>query len=336
MAKAARAANGAQGASPLQTELARQILARIGQEGWETGAPVRELALARSFGVSRTPVRAALGVLAELGYVQLKPGHGFVLKRKVGGGQAPLRLPRSPLDQLHDAIMADRARGALPAEVFEAELMPRYGVSRGALRRVLMQLADNGLVKRQRGHGWRFAETFESVQAVEDSYRFRMIVECAGLREPTFVADVAELGQLRAAHAEFLRGGELDPRRWFDTNSRFHETLAAWSGNRFLLQAMQRQNALRRMDEYRVFPRLTPQRIVQSSQEHIAILDAIEAGDRNWAATLLHRHLELTVRNFSKSSRYADLPQTDTGSTGTETPARASIAAAASRQRSSR
>jgi len=312
LAKAARAANGAQ-ASPLQTELARQILARIGQEGLAAGAPVRELTLARAFGVSRTPVRAALGVLAELGYVQLQPGRGFVLRRKVGGGQPPARLPRSPLDQLYDGLMADRARGTLPAEVFEAELMPRYGVSRGALRRVLMKLADDGLVKRQRGHGWRFAETFESMQAVIESYRFRLVIECAGLREPSFAADLAELRQLREAHNEFLRGGELDPRRWFDTNSRFHETVSAWSGNRFLLEAMRRQNALRRMDEYRVFPRLSQRRIVQSSQEHNAILDAIEAGDLAWAATLLHRHLDLTLRNLSRSSDYARLPQTDAG-----------------------
>ena len=55
----------AHGATALQSELARQILSHIEKEQLATGAPVRELALARTFGVSRTPVRAALGVLAR-------------------------------------------------------------------------------------------------------------------------------------------------------------------------------------------------------------------------------------------------------------------------------
>jgi DNA-binding GntR family transcriptional regulator len=335
LAKAAKARDG-NGASPLQTDLARQILARIAQDGLAAGAPVRELALARAFGVSRTPVRAALRLLQGLGHVALKPGYGFVLKRKIGGGGQEARLPRSPLDQLYDAIMADRARGELGMEVFEAELMPRYGVSRGALRRVLMKLADDGLVKRQRGHGWRFAEALDSATAVAESYRFRMIVECAGLREPTFTADREELDRLHEAHQRFLRGlGEIDPRHWFETNARFHETLAAWSGNRYLLEAMRRQNALRRLDEHTGFHRLSPRRIAQSSQEHIAILDAVAAGDLEWAATLLHRHLDLTRRGYGKPGDRPPMFQ-EVGVTGVATPARASIASAASRQRSSR
>ncbi len=291
-------------ATPLQSELAHQILSHIEKEGLSTGAPVRELALARAFGVSRTPVRAALGVLEGLGYVRRSPGRGFVLAKKLNGARrAAARLPRSPFEDLHTDLMIDRARGRIPAEVSEAELMPRYGVSRGALRRVLMKLADEGLVRRQRGHGWRFVEVLGSREAVAESYRFRMIVECAGVREPGFAADPAEVRRLRDAHMERL--GEtrhIDPRRWFETNRLFHETLAVWSGNRYLLEAVRRQNALRQFGEYATFPRLSQERIAQSTREHIAILDAIIAGDREWAATLLHRHLDLTLRIYGGPS----------------------------------
>ena len=332
------------GATPLQNELARQILAHIEKEGLPAEAPVRELVLARTFGVSRTPVRAALGVLEGLGYVRLSPGRGFVLARKLTGAKsAAARLPRSPLDELGASLLADRARGRIPADVSEAELMPRYGVSRGALRRVLMKLADDGLVRRQRGHGWRFAEALDSREAVGESYRFRLIVECAGLREATFAANPDELRRLRKAHQALLPGGRpVDPRVWIETNRAFHETLAAWSGNRYLLQAVSRQNALRRFGEYSTFPRLAPDRIVQSSREHLAILDAIEAGDREWAATLLHRHLDLTARTYGgaggtpSTDRDPAVDQEKKGSTGVRKPARASIASAAARQRSSR
>ncbi|MDQ8731116.1 GntR family transcriptional regulator [Bradyrhizobium sp. LHD-71] len=336
----AKTQSAAGGATPLQNELARQILAHIGKEALPAGAPVRELVLARAFGVSRTPVRAALGVLESLGYVRLMPGRGFVLSRKVDGTKTvAAQLPPSPFDEIGAALLADRGRGRIPAEVSETELMPRYGVSRGALRRVLMKLADDGLIRRQPGHGWRFAEALESREAVGESYRFRMIVECAGLREPTFAVDPGELQRLRDAHQALLRRDRaVDPRMWIETNSVFHETLAAWSGNRYLLQAVARQNALRRFGEYSTFPRLAPERVAQSSREHLAILDAIASGDLEWAAMLLHRHLELTARVYGGAggAPSSETDQEKNGSTGVRKPARASIAAAAARQRSSR
>jgi DNA-binding GntR family transcriptional regulator len=326
----------AHGATALQSELARQILSHIEKEQLGTGAPVRELALARTFGVSRTPVRAALGVLAKLGYVRLSPGRGFVLARKLNGARAAAaRLPPSPLDELGNTLMVDRARGRIPAEVSETELMPRYKISRGALRRVLMKLADDGLVRRQRGHGWRFVEALDTREAVGESYRFRMIVECSALREPAFAADPEELRRLRESHMDLMRGGKhIDPRRWIETNGNFHETLAAWSNNRFLLEAVRRQNALRRLGEWSTFSRLSPERVVQSSREHLAILDAIDGGDLNWAATLLHRHLDLTARTYGGAG--GGPSQETKGSTGFPKPERRSITSAASRQRSSR
>jgi DNA-binding GntR family transcriptional regulator len=271
----------------------------------KAGERVRELALAKTFGVSRTPVRAALEALEKLGYVQLTPNRGFVLRRKVNGNRTPAsRALRSSFDELRSQLLRDHARGAIPVEFSERELMPRYDVSRGALRRVLMQLADDGLVRRQRGHGWRFAEAFGSPEAVQESYRFRMVVECAGLREPTFAARPDDLERLSKAHHDLLqRAGQISSQTWVDTNQDFHETLAAWSGNRYILEAVRRQNALRRFREYSRFPRLIPDRIVRSSREHLAILEAIGAGDVGKAARLLLAHLDSTAKTVAAADK---------------------------------
>lgn len=334
--------------SALQDELARQILSEVGRDRLAPGTPIRELPLSKAFGVSRTPVRAALRVLEGMGFVTFSPGRGFTLTRAVTPGETgDEALPRSALDQLYDAIMNDRATGDLPAEVSEAALMPRYGVSRGQIRRVLMKLSDAGLARRQRGHGWRFVEALESREAVDESYRFRMIIECAALREPTFAADPVELQRLRDLHYAIIHDVEgLDPHRWFEANSTFHEMMTLWSRNRFLIEAMRRQNALRRLSEFDAFRRLTAKRILQSSREHLAILDAIESGDRDWAASLLDRHLALAARSYQeREAREAraridgqpaiDPPQSR-GSIGVGKPQRASTISAASRQRSSR
>ena len=77
----------------------------------------------------------------------------------------------------------------------------------------------------------------------------------------------------------------------FEANSGFHEVLAGMSGNRFILQSLRRANQLRRLVEYRHAASGREARRVQIV-EHLAILDAIEAGNMAKAATLMRQHLE--------------------------------------------
>ncbi len=287
--------------SALQTDLVRQILAWLDRTEVPVGTPLREVALANTFGVSRTPVRSALLMLEKLGYVSSSPRRGFVLARAVDAGQAldDDALPRSALEELQETIIADRASGRLPAEVSEAELIARYGQSRGVIRRVMMRLSDDGIAQRLSGHGWGFAEALDSMAAIRDSYHFRMVIECGAMREPGFRPDPVELRRLREAHIAVIEGpGKPDSRAWFAINSRFHEAIATWSGNRFFVEASRRQTALRRLSEYRAFPNIAREGVRRSSAEHLAILDAIAAGDYAWGATLLQRHLEVNLREY--------------------------------------
>ncbi len=317
---------------------------------WLHGIALVSLAVVLISRIARTPVRAALRRLEAIGYLSFDAGRGFSLARPIEADDATPggALPRSAVAELHHAILADRARGLLPAEVSEAQLMPRYGASRGVVRRALMQLSDDGLARRQRGHGWRFAEALDSEEAVAESYRFRIVVECAALGEPTYAVDRQALARLREQHEAILRDvGRLDPARWLATNNAFHETVALWSHNRFLIEAVRRQNALRLLGEHAAFQRLSQSRFVQSSREHLEILDAIEKDDRPWAASLLERHLALAMRSYADretrdaaghAGPAASPPETAQarGSIGVASPERASMISAASRQRSSR
>jgi DNA-binding GntR family transcriptional regulator len=288
-------------ASSLQVALARQILTLIRREGWEPGRRVPEQTLARSLDVSRSPVRGALGLLAERGLLRSEAGRGFVLAR-LPDDDAGLSagLPPSREEGLYDALLADRANGRIAQEVSEAELMPRYDVSRGLVRKVFMRLAAEGLATRLRGHGWRFAESLDTEAAVSDSYRFRMIIECAALREPGYRLDPAAIAGLRRAHEAVLARGRpmVGGAEWFDINANFHESIVAGAQNRFLLQAARQQSSLRRMQEFVEYPSLPEDRIIQSCREHLAILDAIATGDLPWAEALLMRHLELAARKL--------------------------------------
>jgi DNA-binding GntR family transcriptional regulator len=281
-------------ASSLQAELARQIMEIARDEAWPPGQHVPELALAKRFGVSRSPVRAALEMLAQRDVLRLRPGEGYLVARDLESVADDL-APLSDGENLYTAIMSDRAVGRLERQVSESELSTRYRATRGAVRKVLMRLATEGLTERLRGHGWRFAETLDTDTAIAESYRFRIAVECASLRQPGYAIDAAQMARLRRAHERILAlpSGSVNGRDWFKVNSSFHEALAAWSGNRFILQAIRQQNKLRQLNEYADFPTLGQTRIGQSCREHLGILDALEAKDLAFAESLLQRHLRL-------------------------------------------
>ncbi|RWC35662.1 MAG: FCD domain-containing protein [Mesorhizobium sp.] len=283
-------------ASPLQIDLARRILERIRDSGWTVGTRVSVPDLARTFGVSRSPVSAALELLVAQGILSPFETRGLQLARDVADLDPEDILPSSPLEELYRRMMRERALGQLPQEVSEAELMPRYQVSRGVVRKLLLRFAAEGLVQRLPGHGWRFADTLVGEDAYRESYEFRMAVECAALRSPMFNAGPQQLAPVRRAHERILAivstgktliGGD----EWFRINASFHEGLAACSGNRFLADAVRQQNNLRRLQESAGFEELPAERIEQSCREHLAILDAVEAGEIEWAEALLRQHL---------------------------------------------
>lgn len=285
--------------SPLQTELARQILDEARRAGWKVGERIPEQRLAKRFGVSRSPVRGALLLLAERGLMRLQPGRGFILEIETADlPDDDDFVPPSQAEQLHGTLLSDRALGRLPWEVSETELTERYGVSRGVVRRVFMRLAAEGLAERQRGHGWRFADSLDTPEAIAESYQFRLAVECTALREPAFRVEPERLAQLRDAHRAVLDQplAGMTRQHWFTLNAAFHETLAGWSHNRFFVQAVRQQNNLRRMKELAVFTMLDPERVKQSCEEHLAILAAVENGEQGFAEALLRRHLELAGR----------------------------------------
>ncbi len=280
-------------ASPLRLDLAAQIAELIRAEGHAPHTPLREEGLAALLGVSRTPIRGALKLLQRSGHVYYKENAGvFVAPGAKARGQYKVSAEARPAEALYRKILADRGRRALGDTVTEAELMARYHAPRSLLSRVLIRIHGEGLIERRRGHGWEFQPLLDTPQSIAESFRFRAIVESAGLLEPGFRIDAAEMKRLRERHRRFIaaKPGGRTATEFFDMNSRFHEMLAQSSGNRFLLQSIEQMDRLRKFQEFASFG-ADPRALVQSCREHLAILDAIESGQREWAAALMRRHL---------------------------------------------
>lgn len=279
--------------SALQLELAGHIAELIRAEDLGADAPLREESLAERFGVSRSPVRAALRILRRTGHVYYKENAGIFVAPGARA-KAAFKVPPAGATQesLYQKVLADRARAALGDTVSEAELLARYKVARSLLNKVLLRLNREGLAERRKGHGWQFQPTLDTLEAITESFRFRTLVECGGLLEPGFRCDAGELARLRAAHERFvaLKPAQRGAAEFFAMNLRFHEMLAEFSRNRFVLQAIQQMNRLRKFQEFASFAEES-EGLAQSCREHMAILDAVEGGESDWAAALMRKHL---------------------------------------------
>lgn len=281
----------------LHRALARDILRSLQARDAQPGERLSRLGLAKALGVSRTPVAGAVALLESLGVVEAD-GRAVLLRDP---GFDPERLA-PPAEESADAtaqlivaMARDRRDGALPEEVSERQLQARYGVGRAVLAAALRQLAEVGAITRNRGHGWRFGPAYDSAEDRAASYRFRMMIEPAGLLEPGFALRPGWIAGMRQMHQRFLGRGwrEIDLVAFFETNAAFHRGLAEASGNRFLVQAIEQQNQLRRFSNYDW--RSGNERVRVSATDHLAILDALEAGDRAEAAERMHRHLAGTA-----------------------------------------
>lgn len=276
-----------------QSELAAKVVASLVTSRFPPGHRVTEEQLTSEFGVSRSPVRAIMPFLAAKGFlVQADRGYFVPEKLPEFDPGSPV-IPKSADQELLDAIALDRARDRVPEQFSEAEFMRRYNVPRTQLIRVLNRLALDGIVERGVGQGWVFLPTLNNIKNYQDSYRFRIILEPAGLLEPSFVPDEPKLRALRDAHVALSQSPETDQSTFFELNASFHETLASCSNNMFIIEAVHRQSRLRRLNEQLHHD---DARAKERIAEHIAIIDAVLSDQREWAASLLKRHLEIASR----------------------------------------
>lgn len=282
--------------TPLQKDLAHKIISYFKKHKYLIGKKISVPALARQFNVSRTPITGALNILAGQGIIGPSKSRGFELRVDISKVDLKEIIPNSSIENLYREIMSDRALNKIPILVSETELIPRYNVSRGTIRKVLLRFASEGLATRQQGHGWHFAEALCDKESIRESYRFRISVECGALLEPEFTINNLQLVQVKCEHEDVINSKKIiSINEWFEMNAEFHEMLTEFSGNRFFLSAMKQQNNLRRMKDSAIYERIPMSHIQNSCQEHLKILGAIEKGDNEWAAALMKQHLRSSI-----------------------------------------
>ena len=306
-----------------QHSLANQILDIVRNSRLETGHHLTEQWLSAVLGVSRTPIRAALNLLADHGVVETRKNQGFFLVKPFDAlHRIQVAVPSSAEQSLYKQLVRDRLAGKLPDSVTQSEIAKRYDVDRGVLMRALSRLAEDHLIARNKGHGWRFLPTLATDVALRNSYEFRLAIEPAGILLDSFRPDLAIIKRCRLQHMVLLSQRDIsaiDSVQLFETDVAFHEALAEFSGNFFLLQAVQQQNRLRRLFEFWTYG--NKRRVRDWCREHIAIIDAIETEDFQGAADAMRQHLSHAYEERPPIALKSKSAQATAGSTKRKEPA---------------
>jgi DNA-binding GntR family transcriptional regulator len=284
--------------SGLAPALANRVLEIIRNGDHPVGFRLTEQSLADELGVSRSPVRKALQYLQDLGALESIPNRGFVVAKN----SKELRRIELPSDDESDEsiymkIAEDRLTGVLADEIAESELMDRYELTRLQVQRVLNRMSREGMIDRKPGRGWVFRPVLSTVQSHRESYRFRMIIEPAAILEPTFKVDKAAFDRVRKQQLILLDDGleKWTAAERFRAGCEFHEAIVGCSGNRFLIDSLRNVNQLRRVIEYHSHTGSTTDRarLRRQCEEHLHLLDLLEAGDRMEASHWLRQHLDV-------------------------------------------
>ena len=285
--------------SELQLKMAHDILDYLCRRGMNEGNHLTEQELAEEFQVSRSPIRGALSFLAEKGVVERRRNRGFFIK--VGSHDLRpeiLSLPKTTDEELLARIVGDWCSKTIPQSFSESEFRRRYKLGRLSASRILRKLSDDGFISRNRGHGWRFEPTLNTRASYDESYAFRKMVEPTAIRLASFKLDRGLALLARRNHDAALerKRGNAAADDLADIDMGFHRLIGVSSRNRFVLAAIERQNALRRALKYANWNKA---RVVASILEHMEILDALERDEREEAAGLMCRHLEEAHRSAS-------------------------------------
>jgi DNA-binding GntR family transcriptional regulator len=212
------------------------------------------------------------------------------LQQRQRGGPPPGSRP-SVVDRLTDAIRLAVVEGRyVPGQrLVESDLTEEFSVSRGPLREALKRLEAEGLVDivPHRGAAVRKPSPAE----LEELFQVREVLEGLAARLAAENAGAPEVRRRLEREVEAQRGGKegFDTLDYIEDNERFHRTIVEVAGSPMLDRMIQQL----RMPVYRAafFRLFKASNRGRSVGQHLAILEAILAGDADRAEREMRGHV---------------------------------------------
>ncbi len=189
-------------------------------------------------------------------------------------------------DEVRSAILDKSLPPGL--RVTEAGLAKHLNVSKTPVREALLRLRQIGLIEDDGRRGGRVIAP--SRTAIEQAFDIRVALEAFTARAAATRATPAQRMSIRAAAEASLAGAEAGDREAFSHwDSAFHELIAATAANPRLTGLLDDACALIATLRSRDLPHARAS--IECAKGHVAISNAIQAGDGLAAAAAMTAHL---------------------------------------------
>jgi len=172
----------------------------------------------------------------------------------------------------------------------EEAVAEALGVSRTPVREALLRLHADRLLKRYEDGGFYVAEP--DLLDIRDLYELRLSLELYGITRGMYGAGSHDPDALRQIRDDWLAIQEAPPEpdgSFIELDESFHLSLCRASGNLAIAETLESVNA--RIRHVRMYDFLSADRIEISIIEHLAITEAVSAGDLETAAVLMRDHI---------------------------------------------
>ncbi len=189
-----------------------------------------------------------------------------------------------------DAIVDGRFPPGAPLRL--QDLSSQLGMSMMPVREAIRKLAAMDIVEMEPRRGARVRET--SIEDLQDTYFSRMVLETAAIREAASRLTPEDDERATAALVEQEQAqarGDLAAAR--DAHERFHFALYEASGRSWLVRSI--LPGWRNSERYRVATMTLQQTAPERAREHRQMLEAVRAGDAEFAVAALSAHLRHSV-----------------------------------------
>jgi DNA-binding GntR family transcriptional regulator len=226
------------------------------------------------------------------------------------GNGTQVRFDRGQRRQvIVESLLTDVLQGRLKAgqHLGTQELAERHGVSHTPIREALIALAGVGVIDLLPNRGAVVRQV--SAKDVREVCQVRRVLECEAVRRACGRIAPSELESLARDLSRLMQNGGRSRSKFVerarDVDSRLHDLVAASCGNAFLAHELSRLKILFRAfrDMAWVYEesRSDYRRLEGEAREHLAIVEALLAGDSKAAALAMSQHIRSGIKYWSRA-----------------------------------
>ena len=196
------------------------------------------------------------------------------------------RLADEVYDELIDAIM--RREIGPEDRLVQEKLAAEMNISRTPVREALMRLEQEGVLQVSSRGSFRLYQLDDG--EVKELYQARAAVEGQGARILAARQDKADFAELRDLIAREEDLDDHSARGYFEANRNIHRGFVERAGNRFLLEMF--DMIWGKAMVFPLFASIENVDLSKSLGDHMALVDALETGDRGQALEIFTQHIQ--------------------------------------------